>query len=66
MIELDPHRGQLNVLLSIAELESRPLAQQTLHETTLGRNLFDVFRRNVSKSTSGASVFGATADAKVD
>jgi phosphogluconate dehydratase len=66
VIELDAHRGQLNVLLPMAELESRPLAQQTPHETTLGRNLFDVFRRNVSKSTSGASVFGATADAKAD
>jgi phosphogluconate dehydratase len=66
VIELDAHKGQLNVLLPREELEARPLAQLTPQEHTLGRNLFDVFRKNVSKSTRGASVFGAAADASAN
>ena len=66
VIELDAHRGHLNVLLPMAELESRPLAQQAPQESTLGRNLFEVFRRNASRSTSGASVFGAASKTGAD
>ncbi|MCB1706462.1 MAG: phosphogluconate dehydratase [Halioglobus sp.] len=66
VIELDAHRGQLNVLLPMAELEARPLAQQAPQDVTLGRNLFDVFRRNASRSTSGGSVFGASRHAAAD
>lgn len=62
VIELDAHRGVLNVQATMAELESRPAAQPVSQEPTLGRHLFDVFRRSVSKPAQGASVFSVVAD----
>ncbi len=63
VIELDAHRGRLDVLLSAEQLAARAEATPAPSGLSLGRGLFDVFRRNVSKSTCGASVFGATAEA---
>jgi phosphogluconate dehydratase len=59
MIRLDGERGTLDVLLDEATFTARAPTGRDEHNTYgLGRELFDLFRRNVGASDRGASIFG--------
>ncbi|MCI0466165.1 MAG: phosphogluconate dehydratase [Beijerinckiaceae bacterium] len=60
VIFLDADAGTLNVELAPEILQSRPPAAFSLeaHAHDYGRELFQLFRANVSAAASGASVFG--------
>ena len=57
MIRLDATTGNLEVLISAAELEARPTAKADLshNQHGLGRDLFATFRQMVNGSTEGAT-----------
>ncbi len=59
-IRLDVKSGSLDILVDTQVLSQRqPAAQKALFEDSdLGRNLFGLFRRNVSTAATGATVFG--------
>ena len=57
MVELDAVSGSLTAHVPPAEWKSRSPAKAPVAEDTLGRNLFDIFRRNASGAMLGASVF---------
>lgn len=57
VIELNSDTGSLLAHVPAAEWESRTLATAPIPEDTLGRNLFDVFRRSASGAMLGASIF---------
>ena len=59
LIRVDAVNGTLDVLLSLAELASRPVfdADLTHNQFGIGRELFANLRKNVSGADSGASVF---------
>lgn len=59
VIELDAGAGQINVLVDASEWAARTAAVHAAEMPTLGRNLFEVFRRNVGNAETGASVFDA-------
>ena len=59
-MELDAVNGRLQANVAAAEWASRTPAQAPAAEDTLGRNLFEVFRRNASGAMSGASIFEST------
>lgn len=56
MIRLDTQKGELNVLVDEAELNSRMacVMANTEHHYGMGRELFDSFRQGVSTSETGA------------
>ena len=54
---LDAQKGTLSVQLTEQELQSRSPAQQPQYTQTLGRNLFQALRSNVSAAEFGASCF---------
>ncbi len=59
VIRLDGKRGTLDVLVDEATLAARTPTERDDHNTYgLGRDLFDLFRRNVGASDRGASIFG--------
>lgn len=58
IIELNVSEGSLNALVPAEEWAARKNAGLEVGDSTLGRGLFDVFRRNVSEATRGGSVFG--------
>jgi len=57
MVELDAVSGSLTAHVPPAQWKSRSPAAAPVAEDTLGRNLFDIFRRNASGAMLGASVF---------
>lgn len=58
MIELDADTGVVQVLCSAAELAARePAVFSGLGQSGMGRELFGVFRANVSGAEQGASIF---------
>lgn len=57
IVTLNAEAGTLAVAVEAAEWESRQPAAPPPEEFSLGRNLFDVFRRGTSGSLLGASVF---------
>ena len=57
VIELDAHNGVLNAQVPLAEWQQRSPAPAPVVQTSLGRNLFEMFRGGVSNATLGASVF---------
>lgn len=57
IVELDAVRSSLTVHVPPAEWQTRIPAAAPAAEDTLGRNLFDIFRRNASGAMLGASVF---------
>lgn len=57
VIELNVEEGALNVLVSQEVWATRTQAKADAVDSTLGRGLFEVFRRNVSVATRGGSVF---------
>ena len=61
MVELNSEDGNLTAHVAPKEWESRTLAAAPIEEDTLGRNLFQVFRRNSSGAMLGASVFEVSA-----
>lgn len=56
MVRLDTQKGELNVLVDEAELNSRMacVMANTEHHYGMGRELFDSFRQGVSTSETGA------------
>jgi phosphogluconate dehydratase len=62
ILELDAERGYLGVHLAPEVLETRRAAIPPGPETSLGRNLFENFRRNVGPATLGGSVFDCVND----
>jgi phosphogluconate dehydratase len=62
ILELDAERGYLGVQLAPEVLETRRAALPPERQTTLGRNLFENFRRNTGPATLGASVFDCIHD----
>ncbi|MCI0598019.1 MAG: dihydroxy-acid dehydratase, partial [Beijerinckiaceae bacterium] len=60
VISLDADAGTLSVELAPGSLQSRPPAIRDLeaHSHDYGRELFQIFRANVSATILGASVFG--------
>lgn len=56
-VELDAINGCLQANVSATEWASRVPAEIPVAEDTLGRNLFDIFRRNASGAMLGASIF---------
>ncbi len=60
VIRIDGVAGRLDVLVDAAEFAARPTAVRTAGATYgLGRELFELFRRNVGPADRGASIFGA-------
>ncbi len=59
MVELNSEDGTLTAHVPLNDWESRTPAPAPIEEDTLGRNLFEVFRRGASGATLGASVFEA-------
>ena len=57
LVELDAIQGSLTAHVPEIEWQSRLPAAAPAFDTTLGRNLFDVFRRTASGAMLGASVF---------
>lgn len=57
MITIDAEQGLMEVQLDDATLNSRPLVQHEQDHGTMGRNLFEVFRRHVGIASDGAAVF---------
>jgi phosphogluconate dehydratase len=57
LVELDADAGSLTVHVPTAEWQARTPAPTPAGDDTLGRNLFDAFRRNTSDATLGASLF---------
>jgi len=57
IVELDAIQGILTAHVPEPEWRSRSTAPASVGDTTLGRNLFDVFRRTSSGAMLGASVF---------
>lgn len=57
VIELNSDTGSLVAHVPAADWESRTPATAPIPEDTLGRNLFDVFRRSASGAMLGASIF---------
>ena len=66
LIRLDGVKGELSLLLSAQEIESRPLLtindlpeQSSIRSNSygVGRELFEVFRQNVSSAEQGATIF---------
>ncbi|MEP5765968.1 MAG: phosphogluconate dehydratase [Halieaceae bacterium] len=57
MVELDAASGELNVLIAASEWDAREAAEAPPEEYSLGRNLFDSFRRVSSTAALGGSVF---------
>lgn len=59
LIRIDGRNGTLDALVDEHEFASRPARARAEQNTYgLGRELFDLFRRNVSSAERGASVFG--------
>jgi phosphogluconate dehydratase len=59
VIELDASRGVLSALVPAKEWQQRSPASAPPTPTSLGRNLFELFRGGVSNAALGASVFEA-------
>lgn len=60
VIRIDGVAGRLDVLVDAAEFAARPTAVRAAGATYgLGRELFELFRRNVGPADRGASIFGA-------
>ena len=59
MIRLDTEAGRLDVLVDPAEFDARAAAEFRPDRAPagLGRELFDLFRMNVSSAATGASPF---------
>jgi phosphogluconate dehydratase len=59
-LRLDAENGTLDILLDAKIWSQRTPAQQrvSMEDSDLGRNLFALFRRNVSTAATGATVFG--------
>ncbi|WP_121628856.1 phosphogluconate dehydratase [Poseidonibacter antarcticus] len=59
LIELDAINGKLNLLIEEDELESRIIENKDLSSNNfgVGRELFNVVRKNVSSASTGASIF---------
>ena len=59
VIRLDAEAGRLDILVDPAEFHARPAAEFRPNRapTGLGRELFDLFRMNVSSAATGASPF---------
>jgi phosphogluconate dehydratase len=59
VIRLDAEAGRLDILVDPAEFHSRPAAEFRPNRAPagLGRELFDLFRMNVSSAATGASPF---------
>lgn len=63
VLRLDALHGRLDVLVDAAELDARPSAvlseqERASNEHGLGRELFAIFRRNVSSAEEGATSWG--------
>ena len=59
IIRIDGKRGTLDALVDASEFSARTPSTRVEHNTYgLGRELFDLFRRNVGAADQGASVFG--------
>lgn len=60
VITVDPTAGKVEVQLSEAELQARPVTGAALSDTAwvgTGRDLFHAFRANVGSADAGASIF---------
>ena len=57
VVELDAVQGSLTAHVPAAEWQGRAPAPMPVADDTLGRNLFEVFRRTASGAMLGASVF---------
>lgn len=57
MIRMDIHSGTLELLVSDAALQERTFQSITRTKFGFGRELFSVFRENVTAAESGASLF---------
>ncbi len=59
LLKLDCHKGELNLMVSAEELQSRKVVPPDLsaHHVGMGRELFSMMRGNVSRADEGASVF---------
>ncbi|MEH6592443.1 MAG: phosphogluconate dehydratase [Halioglobus sp.] len=57
IVELNSEDGSLTAHVPPSEWESRTPAPAPIQEDTLGRNLFEVFRRSASGAMLGASIF---------
>ena len=64
MIRLDATTGELQVLVDETEFNNRPQAQYSGENVQFGtgRELFSMFRNNVSDASAGACVLGSLAD----
>lgn len=64
IIRLDTYSGQLQVLVENSELMARETAVNSAQDSDFGtgRELFSLFRNNVSDASSGACVLGSFAD----
>jgi len=64
IIRLNAVTGELNVLISDEELKQRPMAVYDAENVAhgCGRELFSIFRNNVSDAAQGACVLGSLAD----
>ncbi|MFT5162089.1 MAG: phosphogluconate dehydratase [Alteromonadaceae bacterium] len=64
VIKLDTYTGDLQLLVSEEELKQRPMAVYSGENTAFGtgRELFSLFRNNVSDASAGACVLGSLAD----
>ncbi len=60
LVELDTVKGRLHAHVPPAEWAVRTPVAAPAAEDTLGRNLFEIFRRNVKGAMLGASVFDHT------
>ena len=60
LIRIDGHAGKLEALVDATDwAERKPARGPTEPASGLGRELFELFRRNVGPADRGASVFGA-------
>jgi len=59
LIELDATNGKLNLLVENDELENRVIEEKDLSSNNfgVGRELFNVVRKNVSSASTGATIF---------
>ena len=60
LIRVDAEAGTLDALVSAAEWALRPIDKSVIAGVTrgMGRELFNVFRHNISTAEEGASPFG--------
>lgn len=66
MIRIDANSGELSVLVDEVEFNQRPMAVYDAEnvEHGMGRELFSIFRDNVTDAATGACVLGSLADEK--